>query len=371
MSAIMEHFCNEARNSAHATLGALEALREFAPDSAKQAFLSVGGASADQLLRSIDDVRELLSTAPAPAAPSYASMEEFDLALSVAEIIEMLNLASGRRARRMLLEPLDAPLPITQDRRAVEQVVVRILNTAFKLAQTSEVRVRLSAIRGQSGLWLAVSARDAESAARLIRWLNGDPEVVTLQDPADVPCGLAVMVAGKRLRALGGSAELARDAAGHLSIVLDLPSHALPPEEANAAGDLEEAHPGGLSILVAEDCDESFVLTEVALQAEQVQRARDGREALRLLQKHRFDMVLMDVHMPGMDGYAAIRGMRDWETQTANARTPIVVLSSDDIETQRRGAAQCGCSGFLRKPLRLGDLTALLDRLKQARLEMV
>jgi CheY-like chemotaxis protein len=59
--------------------------------------------------------------------------------------------------------------------------------------------------------------------------------------------------------------------------------------------------------------------------------------------------------------------MREWETETGNARTPIVVLSSDDLETQRRRAAQNGCSGFLRKPLRRSDLTNLLERVKQSR----
>ena len=69
------------------------------------------------------------------------------------------------------------------------------------------------------------------------------------------------------------------------------------------------------------------------------------------MKARRFDVVLMDIHMPGLDGYKAIRSMRDWETKTGNARTPIVVLSSDDLDTQMRSAAHSGCSGFLRKPL--------------------
>ena len=69
-----------------------------------------------------------------------------------------------------------------------------------------------------------------------------------------------------------------------------------------------------------------------------------------------------------MDGYAEIRSMRDWETLSGNARTPIIVLSSDDLETQRHSAAQFGCAGFLRKPLRRGELTEMLDRLKQHRM---
>ena len=119
-----------------------------------------------------------------------------------------------------------------------------------------------------------------------------------------------------------------------------------------------------LNILFAEDCDDSYALGELLLQSENVWRARDGLEAVEMIKRQRFDLVFMDVHMPGMDGYTAIRSIRDWETQSAHARTPIVVLSSDDLETQRKYAAQSGCSGFLRKPMRTQDLLDLLARLK-------
>jgi len=75
----------------------------------------------------------------------------------------------------------------------------------------------------------------------------------------------------------------------------------------------------------------------------------------------------MDVHMPGMDGYRAIATIRDWETQASNARTPIVILSADDIETQTRSAAQAGCSGYLRKPVRPADMAGVLARVRALR----
>ena len=361
ISTILEYFCNEARNSAHATFGVLELLRDMATDPTWQASLAIGTASADRLLRSLDDVRDLLSSAPlAPAA-----LEEFDLALCTGEIIEVLNLASGRRVKHMVLDAPSEPLLVIQDRKAVEQVLTRILDAAFKLAATSEVQVRVSPGDGENCPRLAVAARDADFAVRLTMWLNANPDQVVLQTPGDVPLGVATMVAGKQLRALGGSGQLVRDSAGHSSVVLDLPSQARSADSQGPLHSLPDAPPDTLNVLVAEDCDDSFALSGLALQNENVWRARDGGEALRMMQKQRFDVVFMDVHMPGMDGYSAIRGIRDWETETGNARTPIVVLSSDDVETQRRSAAQCGCSGFLRKPVRRSDLTNLLVQLKE------
>jgi CheY-like chemotaxis protein len=165
------------------------------------------------------------------------------------------------------------------------------------------------------------------------------------------------MVAGKRLRALGGTASLETDSA----VSLGLPSHT----RGAGRGDCgHEVACDALNVLVAEDNDESFVLTEIALQDQHVWRARDGQDALEMIQNQRFDVIFMDVHMPGMNGYEVIRSMRDWETRTGSARTPMVVLSSDDLETQQRSAAEFGCSGFLKKPLQKWDLMPLLERLK-------
>jgi signal transduction histidine kinase len=145
ISAILEHLCNEARNSVHATFGLLELLRNVAPDSTRLVSMAVSGTSADQLLHSIDDVRELLSNVLQPPA----AMEEFDLALCAGEIIEVLNLASEKCGRHMFVDAPPQPLRVIQDRKAVEQMLTRVLGTASKLAQTREVQIKLSPNHGE------------------------------------------------------------------------------------------------------------------------------------------------------------------------------------------------------------------------------
>jgi CheY-like chemotaxis protein len=364
---ILEHLCNEARNSAHATFGVIELLRDAAMDSVPQSCVAIGTAGADQLLRCLDDVRDLLSS----AAPASSTVEEFDLVLCAGEIAEVLNLASGNLAtggKSMVLDAPHEPVLVTQDRRAVEQMLTRVLNLAFNLAKTGETHLQISPRPGENGMRVMVTPGDVDLAARLGRWLNADPEQVVLEDSNDVPFGVAGMVAGKRLRALGGFAELVHDSEGQPAVTLDLPSQARMSDRQEPAGSPAETRSDRLNILVTEDCDDSFALSELLLQSENVWRARDGWDALRIIQRQRFDVVFMDAHMPGMDGYSAIRNVREWETQTGNARTPMVMMSSDDVETQRRFAAECGCSGFLRKPVRRNDLIRLLHRLRETRM---
>jgi two-component system, sensor histidine kinase and response regulator len=360
MLSLLDYLCNEARNSVHASFGLMALCPSSIPDPGWRVCLDNSKSSADRLLRSIDDIRELLMAEAPPSDPA----EEFDLTLCVGETIEVLNLASDGASRLTLQAPPRAVVG-RQHRRAVEQTLMRILNAVSKLGRNGEARVSVVTVPGVEGVLFEIVPAKSNIALRVADWLNADPEQVSFQDADDVLFGVATLVAGKRLRALGGTAEFVSDARIPMALRIALPWKAETDE--NRQPDLAQNDQLGLNVLVAEDSDESFALTGILLQKEAVWRARDGLEAVNMMKGRRFDVVLMDIHMPGLDGYKAIRAMRDWETQTGNARTPIVVLSSDDLDTQMRSAAQSGCSGFLRKPLDHHDLFDLLDRLKAVR----
>jgi CheY-like chemotaxis protein len=362
MLSLLDYLCNEARNSVHATFGLMELLPSSEPDAVWRTCLYHSRSSADRLLRSIDDIRELLSI----NVPVEEVAQEFDITLCLGETIELLNLASSDRASRLILDPPAEPFPGRQHLQAVEQALIRVLDIVLKLTHRGEVRVTIQAALEGAGVRFHVTPPDLSVAERLTSWLTADPEHADFQSADDVLFAVGAMVAGRRLRALGGSAEFVNSSSAVPHLAIALPWSADRERNQNATPPVPGA--AALEVLVVEDCDESYALIEVMLRSEHVWRAPNGLEAIDVVEKRRFDLVLMDVHMPGMDGYQAIQTIRDWETRTGNARTPIMVLSSDDLETQRRSAAQSGCSGFLRKPLARRDLLDVLDRLKSARL---
>ncbi len=359
---LLNYLCNEARNSVQASFGLMALCPTVATDPAWQNCIENSKCGADRLLRCIDDIRELLSTETAAFAPA----EEFDVTLCLGETIEVLNLASGDRASRLILQSATRPVTGRQHRRAVEQALMRVLDAVSKLGHKGNAMITVARASECDGVQFEIIPANSNIALRVADWLNSDADLVNFEDSDEVLCGVATLVAGKRIRELGGTAEFVSDARSPMALVVTLPWEV----ETNADfhAPLPQQDRTGLSVLVAEDSDESFVLTGILLQNEAVWRARDGLEALDMMKSRRFDVVLMDIHMPGMDGYKAIRSMRDWETQTGNARTPIVVLSSDDLDTQMRSASLSGCSGFLRKPLDQHDLMDLLDRLKAVRM---
>jgi CheY-like chemotaxis protein len=294
------------------------------------------------------------------AASARGTVEDMDLTLCADEIADLLNLAVENGGARLVVEPTGDPARILQNRQALEQSLVRILKLALKLSRSGTVRVTVSAC-GEDRVCLRVVLPGYDLARQLAGWMNAEDGELQLEG-TDVGSIVSAAVAGRRLRALGATTEFASDPSGPAGLAICLRRQAV-----GCAEEPSTEAAGPLQILVTEDCDESYALTELLLRSESVDRARTGLEAIDKVKQRRFDVVFMDIHMPGLDGYDTIREIRGWETRSGNARTPVVILSSDDVGTQTQSAAQSGCSGFLRKPVRMADLQALLEPLRATR----
>jgi len=120
------------------------------------------------------------------------------------------------------------------------------------------------------------------------------------------------------------------------------------------------AAPRGLRILLAEDNPINAMLTRELLKrrGHSVSEVTSGEAALKAMEQGRFDLVLTDIHMPGMDGIEATQAIRALEARYARSRTPIVALTADALETGRRACQEAGMDGFLTKPV---DPTELDD----------
>lgn len=111
-------------------------------------------------------------------------------------------------------------------------------------------------------------------------------------------------------------------------------------------------------ILVVEDNDSNYFLVETMLQDQNLERARNGKEAVEMAKKHKYAIIFMDVRMPVMDGLEATREIRKFDD-----KTPIVALTANSFDSDRDAALEAGCTAYLAKPVRQKDLTNLLSKL--------
>jgi signal transduction histidine kinase/DNA-binding response OmpR family regulator len=130
---------------------------------------------------------------------------------------------------------------------------------------------------------------------------------------------------------------------------------------------LEEAQ-RTLHVLLAEDNAVNQVLATSLLKkhGHRVSVAADGLEALELLERERIDLVLMDVHMPRLGGYAAARRIRAGEGDSGR-HVPIIALTAQAMKGDREKCFEAGMDGYVSKPLRIAELFAVMYQVLAAR----
>ena len=111
-------------------------------------------------------------------------------------------------------------------------------------------------------------------------------------------------------------------------------------------------------ILIAEDTDSNYMLLEILLRKHYLlDRACDGLEAVEKARKEQFDLILMDIRMPNMNGIEATRSIR-----TFLPYIPVIAQTANAFDTDRDAALAAGCNEFITKPIGFEALNALIKK---------
>ncbi|MGC2306188.1 response regulator, partial [Candidatus Binatus sp.] len=113
-----------------------------------------------------------------------------------------------------------------------------------------------------------------------------------------------------------------------------------------------------LSILLADDSPDNRLLITAYLKKSGyvLDEVEDGQAALDHFMTRAYDAVLMDIQMPILDGYSAVRAIRQWETANGRDRTPIIALTASALEGDVRRAIEVGCDMHVSKPVKKSTL---------------
>ena len=122
-----------------------------------------------------------------------------------------------------------------------------------------------------------------------------------------------------------------------------------------------------LKILAAEDVRANQMVLQAALEHRNIDLTLvdNGAQALEAFGVERFDLILMDIQMPVMDGLAATRAIRNKERLSGLTPTPIIALSANAMDYQIASYREAGCDDYIAKPIDLARLASAIDRLTQ------
>ena len=178
--------------------------------------------------------------------------------------------------------------------------------------------------------------------------------------------GIGLAVCRKLTTLMGGSIEASSQPGQGSIFTVGLPLQPVTTESADAPA--EAQRPGDLRVLAAEDNATNQLVLKTFLASAGIAPTLviNGREAIAAWENQTWDVVLMDIQMPEMDGIEATRAIRRRERETGRVRTPIVAVTANAMSHQLLEYEAAGMDGIVAKPVDFANLLAVMDRVLAA-----
>jgi CheY-like chemotaxis protein len=351
--AMMSH---EVRTPLHGLMSTLSLLREERLSAEGERQLGIARTSARALLKIANDILDLSRI---EAGGFSFENKPFNPRRLIDEIIaEFLAAAQAQKLGLSARIADNVPPTLVGDRDRIYQIVSNLVSNAVKFTPAGRVTVRVAYEEGMltidvvdTGAGIAPEKREAIFDS----FVHAD----ATQDHRFSGSGLGLTISRHLAVGMGGSLRL--HATGRSGSVFRL-QVGLERSEEEAVEEQSQrilAHPTG-HILVVEDNDVNQYVARVMLESLgcSVTIAENGTVALDTARREKFDLVLMDCELPGMDGYEASMRLRS----DVQLNIPIIAMSANALPSDRERARQAGMNDYLTKPFTKGALSRLLNQ---------
>ena len=357
-SAFLANMSHEIRTPMNGIIGCTEILLDMAPSPEQRPYLSMLREAEGLLLAIINDILDFSKLESAQITVEKVAVE---LASAVQGTAALLR-SQAEDKGLTLTTTLDAALPawIVGDPMRLRQILLNLLGNAVKFTQTGDISLTAEPLKSEEG-------------APMIRFTVSDTGIgisphrrhLLFQDFSQVHdsvsiggTGLGLAISKRLVEAMGGEIGVESEP-GHGSrfwFTLPLSEPATPVIEIAAEATPESGGPS-LEILVAEDVQVNQVIIDRMLSraGHRVTLVDNGAAALEAVQKRRFDLVLMDMRMPGMDGVTATEAIR--RLPGREQAIPIIGLTANATPED---AARCRAAGMNDHMIKPVDRATLL-----------
>jgi signal transduction histidine kinase/ActR/RegA family two-component response regulator len=362
-SAFVAMISHELRTPISAILAGAARLHGDAPDAASRTHAQLIG-DAGAMMRTL--LNDLLDLSRLDAGRMAVEQAPFDLRQAMADTLRLWRPDAQKKGLRLRVEGA-ARLPrwVAGDSLRLRQVLNNLLSNAIKFTGRGAVTVRLAA--REAGDHLVFEAVVADTGRGLT-----DEQVARLFTPFDQLAsnvarehggsGLGLVISRELARLMGGDLTVTSKPGKGSRFRLEVRLEAAQAPDARAGG----AVIGGARVLVVDDHMVNRRALELVLQSFGIQPtlAESGERALELLSSEVFDVMLMDVYMPGMDGRDATRQLR--ATDGPNRHIPVIAVTASATAKDWDACRAAGMDAHVAKPIDPSQLHAALSEVLSA-----
>jgi two-component system sensor histidine kinase/response regulator len=360
-STFLANMSHEIRTPMNAILGFTQLLQRDPALTAKQReSLNTIARSGEHLLDLINDILEMSKI---EAGRTTVSPIAFDLHDLIDDLALMFKIRTQEKNLQFIVDKADdLPRIIFADVGKLRQVLINLLGNAVKFTQQGGIVLRVAAQKGiNGGLRLITEVEDTgagiapEDLGKVFEYFEQAGATVS-----EGGTGLGLAISREFVRLMGGDIKVTSQVKKGSLFRVEIDAQELvdaqlkPQPPSRRLLGLQPGQPT-LRILVVDDKEENRHFLREMLQAVgfTTREATNGLEAVRLFEEWQPHLILMDVRMPVMNGYEAIRRIKAMEK---GRDTPIIAVSASVFDDSRQKARQTGADDFIGKPYKQDEL---------------
>ncbi|WP_374350245.1 ATP-binding protein [Chitinimonas sp.] len=360
-SQFLANMSHEIRTPLNAIVGVTELLSQTTLSESQHEWLDIIRFSSVGLVELVGDI---LDFSRIEAGKLALELRVFDLRAMVANTVELLRFRADEKGLLLNLS-MDAAIPrwVEGDEARLRQVLVNLLGNAVKFTAHGSVMLDLRLMQHDGADWVRAEVRDTGigiEPAKLGTIFDAFSQADDTISRRYGGSGLGLTISRRLIDAMGGALRVESTFGRGSTFSFELPlKPADEPQQPEALA--QPALLPSMHILLAEDnlINQRLAVALLEKAGHRVTVAGNGQEAIERFVADRFDLVLMDMQMPEMDGLQATRAIRVLEGER---HTPIVAMTANVMPEDRARCFDAGMDDFISKPISMSHLNQVLQQ---------